>query len=84
MWGITALDQLYCRIAFRKARYDGPVTPISLDPSSPIPAMSAGYLVALAQRLVVHAPPVHLDPIGGAEVDDHPAALVAAQLGVAA
>ena len=28
MWGLTPLDQLYCRIAFRKARYDGPLTPI--------------------------------------------------------
>ena len=41
-------------------------------------------LVAWTQRLVVHAPPVHLDPIGGAEVDDLPPVLVAAQLGVPA
>lgn len=27
MWGATPLDQLYCRIAFRKARYDGDFTP---------------------------------------------------------
>ena len=27
MWGITPLDQLWCRIQFRKARYDGPMTP---------------------------------------------------------
>lgn len=27
MWGLTPLDQLWCRIAFRKARYAGPMTP---------------------------------------------------------
>jgi quinate dehydrogenase (quinone) len=27
MWGATPLDQLVCRIAFRKARYDGDFTP---------------------------------------------------------
>lgn len=29
MWGITPLDQLACRIAFRKARYEGAFTPPS-------------------------------------------------------
>jgi membrane-bound PQQ-dependent dehydrogenase (glucose/quinate/shikimate family) len=27
MWGLTPLDQLWCRIQFRKARYDGIFTP---------------------------------------------------------
>lgn len=27
MWGITPLDQLWCRIRFRQARYEGPFTP---------------------------------------------------------
>jgi len=27
MWGVTPLDQLVCRVAFRKARYDGDFTP---------------------------------------------------------
>ena len=31
MWGATMLDQLACRIAFRKMRYDGPFTPPSLQ-----------------------------------------------------
>ena len=31
MWGITPLDQLWCRIQFRRARYDGPMTPIGVD-----------------------------------------------------
>jgi quinoprotein glucose dehydrogenase len=31
MWGATMLDQLSCRIAFRKLRYEGPFTPPSLQ-----------------------------------------------------
>jgi quinoprotein glucose dehydrogenase len=27
MWGATPLDQLWCRLKFRRARYDGPLTP---------------------------------------------------------
>jgi quinoprotein glucose dehydrogenase len=27
MWGITPIDQMWCRIQFRKARYEGPYTP---------------------------------------------------------
>ncbi len=27
MWGLTPLDTLWCRIKFRQARYDGPMTP---------------------------------------------------------
>jgi quinoprotein glucose dehydrogenase len=42
MWGITPFDQLYCRIAFRKARYDGPVTPIGLKPSIVFPGYVGG------------------------------------------
>jgi quinoprotein glucose dehydrogenase len=29
MWGLTPLDSLWCRIKFRAARYDGPMTPPS-------------------------------------------------------
>jgi quinoprotein glucose dehydrogenase len=29
MWGLTPLDQMICRIMFKKARYDGPLTPVS-------------------------------------------------------
>jgi len=31
MWGLTPIDQLYCRILFKRARYDGPGTPPGLD-----------------------------------------------------
>ena len=33
MWGTTPLDQLWCRIKFREARYDGPFTPPGVKPS---------------------------------------------------
>src|SRR6185437_6705545 len=31
MWGLTPLDQLWCRIRFRQARYEGPMTPPAAD-----------------------------------------------------
>ncbi|CAN5351599.1 membrane-bound PQQ-dependent dehydrogenase, glucose/quinate/shikimate family [soil metagenome] len=34
MWGLTPIDQMMCRIDFRKARYDGPLTPPSPDVST--------------------------------------------------
>jgi quinoprotein glucose dehydrogenase len=30
MWGISPLDQLWCRLEFRKMRYEGPYTPFGL------------------------------------------------------
>ena len=33
MWGISALDQLLCRIKFREARYDGYFTPPGVTPA---------------------------------------------------
>jgi len=30
MWGLTPIDQLWCRIAFRAARYEGPLTPVGM------------------------------------------------------
>jgi quinoprotein glucose dehydrogenase len=40
MWGISPLDQLWCRIQFKRARYDGIFTPPGLTPSIMFP----GYL----------------------------------------
>jgi quinoprotein glucose dehydrogenase len=40
MWGATPLDQLYCRIQYRKSRYEGPYTPPSLDQSLHNPGLS--------------------------------------------
>lgn len=31
MWGMTPLDQLWCRIQYRQATYDGPYTPPTTD-----------------------------------------------------
>ncbi len=41
-WGITAFDQLLCRIAFRKLRYDGPYTPPTLQGSIAWPGNHGG------------------------------------------
>jgi quinoprotein glucose dehydrogenase len=42
MWGITPLDQLWCRVRFRKTRYDGPATPPGLTPSLEMPGSGGG------------------------------------------
>ena len=42
MWGLTPLDQLYCRILFRKARYEGPLTPPGLTPAIAFPGFLGG------------------------------------------
>lgn len=41
-WGITAFDQLLCRIAFRQLRYDGPYTPPTLQGSLAWPGNHGG------------------------------------------
>ncbi|ABQ68383.1 quinoprotein glucose dehydrogenase [Rhizorhabdus wittichii RW1] len=40
MWGITPFDQIWCRIRFRQARYDGEFTPVGADRPS---IVSPGY-----------------------------------------
>lgn len=42
MWGATPLDQLYCRIAFRKARYDGDFSPPGLKTAIYFPGWFGG------------------------------------------
>lgn len=42
MWGLTPLDQLWCRIKFREARYEGPMTPPGLSPSIAFPGFLGG------------------------------------------
>jgi quinoprotein glucose dehydrogenase len=43
MWGMTPLDQLWCRIKFKEARYDGEFTPImSARPSIIYPSYIGG------------------------------------------
>jgi quinate dehydrogenase (quinone) len=43
MWGLTPLDQLSCRIRFKKSRYDGMYTPPTLKPSIMYPGPAGGY-----------------------------------------
>lgn len=42
MWGISPLDQLWCRVAFRKARYEGTLTPPGVTPSIQTPGPAGG------------------------------------------
>lgn len=42
MWGATPFDQLYCRIEFRKMRYEGEFTPPGLTPSLQWPGYFGG------------------------------------------
>lgn len=42
MWGLSALDQLWCRIKFREARYDGYFTPPGVTPSIADPGYAGG------------------------------------------
>ncbi len=43
MWGITPYDQLWCRIEFKKMRYDGHFTPPGTDWSLYHPGNSGGF-----------------------------------------
>jgi quinate dehydrogenase (quinone) len=54
MWGATPLDQLVCRIAFRKARYNGDFTPPGPTPSIEYPSWLGGVnwgSVSIAENL---------------------------------
>ncbi|GFM84172.1 glucose dehydrogenase [Pseudomonas cichorii] len=42
MWGITPLDQLICRIEFKRSRYEGMFTPVTLDKTIVIAPGSMG------------------------------------------
>jgi quinoprotein glucose dehydrogenase len=42
MWGLTPIDQMMCRITYRKANYQGPFTPILTRPSITYPAVGGG------------------------------------------
>jgi len=58
MWGLTPLDHLWCRVKFREARYDGPMTPpgttISLNKAGKIGGMNwSGVSIDAARNLVI-------------------------------
>jgi quinate dehydrogenase (quinone) len=42
MWGITPIDQMLCRIAFRKLRYEGDFTPPGTSPTLQYPGNGGG------------------------------------------
>ncbi|MCB2076648.1 MAG: membrane-bound PQQ-dependent dehydrogenase, glucose/quinate/shikimate family [Novosphingobium sp.] len=42
MWGLSALDQMWCRIAFRESRYDGEFTPPGATYSITDPGYTGG------------------------------------------
>lgn len=42
MWGVTPLDQLYCRIKFRQARYDGTMEPPGMTSAIDLPGFLGG------------------------------------------
>jgi quinoprotein glucose dehydrogenase len=42
MWGATPLDQLWCRIKFREARYEGTATPPGFKPTIASPGFNGG------------------------------------------
>ena len=60
MWGATPLDQLWCRIAFRRLRYLGRFTPPSLDNSLIYPGnngiMNWGSLAVDSERQILVVP----------------------------
>jgi membrane-bound PQQ-dependent dehydrogenase (glucose/quinate/shikimate family) len=43
MWGLTPLDQLWCRIEFRKLRYEGHFTPPTLTGTLQFPGNAGGF-----------------------------------------
>ena len=58
MWGLTPLDQLWCRIEFNKYRYDGRYTPPSLEGSIQYPGFAGGvnwgsYSIDEEKRLLI-------------------------------
>ena len=42
MWGISPFDQLWCRIKFRQARYEGDFTPVGIRPTIVYPGNLGG------------------------------------------
>jgi quinoprotein glucose dehydrogenase len=64
MWGATMLDQLACRIKFRRLRYDGPYTPPSVQGSLVYPGnfgvMDWGGMAIDPERQIAFAHPNYM------------------------
>ena len=64
MWGASPFDQLWCRIRFKKATYEGPYTPLSTHPAIAYPGQLGvfdwGGVAIDPVRQVMIATPVHM------------------------
>lgn len=64
MWGATMIDQLACRIKFRRLRYDGPFTPPSTQGTLVFPGnfgvMDWGGIAVDPMRMIVFAHPNYM------------------------
>jgi glucose dehydrogenase len=64
MWGISPLDQLMCRVKFRRMRYDGIFTPPSLRGSIEYPGETGGVdwggVTVDNSRHLLFVPSIHL------------------------
>jgi quinate dehydrogenase (quinone) len=61
MWGLTPFDHMYCRIQFKKLRYEGHFTPPSVEGTLVFPGNTGGFnwggvAVSEDQALLVAAP----------------------------
>ena len=43
MWGITPFDQLWCRIEFKRLRYEGHFTPLTVEGTLQFPGNAGGF-----------------------------------------
>ncbi len=43
MWGISPYDQLWCRIAYKKLRYEGHFTPLTIEGTFQFPGNAGGF-----------------------------------------
>jgi quinoprotein glucose dehydrogenase len=56
MWGLTPIDQMICRIKFKRARYEGTLTPIGLDrPTIVQPGYGAALTGAVSRSMPIAA-----------------------------
>ena len=76
MWGATMLDQLACRIKFRRLRYDGPFTPPSTKGTLVFPGnfgvMDWGGIAVDPVRMIAFAHPNYMGFVDRLIPRDHP------------
>jgi quinoprotein glucose dehydrogenase len=76
MWGATMIDQLACRIKFRRLRYDGPFTPPSTRGTLVFPGnfgvMDWGGIAVDPIRMIAFAHPNYMGFVDRLIPRDHP------------